>query len=168
MLELELPLLAGPTLCLQHTASARSRLAAGSPHVPICICVHHVTLTRCTPKHFHKNLLSQQRVVCTSIQESPERNVWPLGKTHLAISYYQLPTQPLSFPSVLHSKMFLQSPNDYRHEQSGEKVQEPTVTKDVSHELREHLLQVELHQPHCLHGVTLLLVRSAMALLKQL
>lgn len=49
-----------------------------------------------------------------------------------------------------------------------EKVQEPTVTKDVSHELREHLLQVELHQPHCLHGVTLLLVRSAMALLKQL
>lgn len=50
----------------------------------------------------------------------------------------------------------------------GRKVQELTITKDVSHELREHLLQVELHQPHCLHGVTLLLVCSAMALLKQL
>lgn len=48
------------------------------------------------------------------------------------------------------------------------KVQEPTITKDVSHELCEHLLQVELHQPHCLHGVALLLVCSAMALLKQL
>lgn len=50
----------------------------------------------------------------------------------------------------------------------GGKVEEPTVTKDVSHELCEHLLQVELHQPHCLHGVTLLLVCSAMALFKQL
>lgn len=49
-----------------------------------------------------------------------------------------------------------------------EKVPEPTITKDVSHELCEHLLQVELHQPHSLHGVTLLLVCSAMALLKQL
>lgn len=50
----------------------------------------------------------------------------------------------------------------------GKKAHEPTITKDVSHELCEHLLQVELHQPHCLHGVTLLLVRSAMTLLKQL
>jgi len=47
-------------------------------------------------------------------------------------------------------------------------VQEPTITKDVSHELCEHLLQIELHQPHCLHGVTFLFVRSAMPLLKQL
>jgi len=50
----------------------------------------------------------------------------------------------------------------------GKKVQGPTFTEDVSHELCEHLLQVELHQPHRLHGVTLLLVCSAMALLKQL
>lgn len=47
-------------------------------------------------------------------------------------------------------------------------MQEPTVTKDVSHELCERLLQTELHQPHCLHSVTLLLVCSAMTLLKQL
>lgn len=47
-------------------------------------------------------------------------------------------------------------------------MQERTITKDVSHELCEHLLQIELHQPHCLHGVTFLFVRSAMPLLKQL
>lgn len=66
------------------------------------------------------------------------------------------------------AKRFSKVPMTIGMSNLGEKVQEPTVTKDVSHELREHLLQVELHQPHCLHGVTLLLVCSAMALLKQL
>lgn len=58
VLELELPLLAGPTLTgLQHTASATALLALGSPPVSVPD----------VPNHFHKSLLSQQSVVCTSI-----------------------------------------------------------------------------------------------------
>lgn len=108
-------------------------------------------------------------VLCAPVFRKTQRGVCGLlEKPMWLFLYYQLPTQPLSLLSVLCSKMFATAQMTTAMSSLGEKVQEPTVTKDVSHELCEHLLQVELHQPHCLHGVTLLLVCSAMALLKQL
>lgn len=86
--------------------------------------------------------------------------------------YFRIPAVNVTPPEVSHfcyaAKSFSKVWMPTATSRPGKKVQEPTITKDVSHEFCEHLLQIELHQPHCLHGVTFLLVCSAMTLLKQL
>lgn len=62
------------------------------------------------------------RVLCAPVFRKTRRGVHGLlEKPMWLFLYYQLPTQPPSFLSVLSSKMFLKRPNDYSHEQSGGK-----------------------------------------------
>lgn len=37
------------------------------------------TMLPCVPKPLHMNLMIQHNVVCTSIQETQEKSVWPVG-----------------------------------------------------------------------------------------